>query len=57
MKNKIIVAPCLECDNKGCGEYHSRCKLYKHFVAEKKKENQEMKDSSDKKYYYHRRYF
>lgn len=56
MKNKIIVAPCLECENKGCGEYHSKCKLYKHFVAEKK-ENQEMKDSSDKKYYYHRRYF
>lgn len=30
----MVVAPCKDCERKGCGEYHSQCEKYHEFQRE-----------------------
>lgn len=34
----VEQAPCINCDRKGCGSYHSRCPKYQKFRKQKDKE-------------------
>lgn len=31
----MIIAPCRDCDKKGCGAYHSKCEKFKEFLEQK----------------------
>ena len=42
-------APCIECEKKGCGAYHDKCKLYQEFKKELEKEYQQSKAAKDQK--------
>lgn len=45
MKNRIYRgtkdAPCIDCENKGCGAYHSKCPAYLEFKQEQEQKKAE----------------
>ena len=42
-----MIAPCKDCDKKGCGAYHTECKQYKAFLNEVEKIRNERHKVSD----------
>ena len=38
-----LNAPCMTCEKKGCGSYHSQCEKYKKFREEVKKQHEVLK--------------
>ena len=40
-----MICPCKDCDKKGCGEYHSQCKLYLEYVKWRQVINEEERKS------------
>lgn len=35
-----MICPCKDCENKGCGEYHSKCEPYLQFAQWRKDVNE-----------------
>lgn len=42
----VIVAPCKDCPQKGCGAYHSECKKYAAYKTELKAYRDKLKEES-----------
>ena len=49
-----MICPCKDCENKGCGAYHSKCEKYKEYAKWKKQVNE--KERKYKKMFYNKNY-
>lgn len=37
-----MVAPCKDCDKKGCGSYHDKCETYQRFLKIRNEEKEQV---------------
>lgn len=50
-----MSCPCNDCDKKGCGAYHDKCKLYQEFAEERKRINEKKRIDKGRFIYYKER--
>jgi hypothetical protein len=45
-----MICPCKDCENKGCGSYHSQCERYIEYAKWKKRINELERNDKQLKY-------